>query len=236
MNTLNDALKPCPFCGNAVEESRDCAGFYNYHCTNRKCKCSLYGDYEHHMTGRKAWNTRANTPESSAAQGAMTPKRAEFLKWLKDTHNIVPEQAMTESNAYRIAADYLEKVAGEEGFYADHAMTLADGIKSLRNAAQPSDATAQPSDQEKVWLLTHSIDDSLTRYCHDKGSLDQYTKHGEWIISATYGLLANTAQGKPTIAADLPEVECPDCGLKVMSSCGNKCPVPDAYALAAKKG
>lgn len=32
------------------------------------------------------------------------------------------------------------------------------------------------------------------------------------------------------VAQDLPEMECPDCGLRVMSSCGKKCPVPNAYA------
>ena len=149
MNTpLNDALKPCPMCGGLPTMNELILGKYWHLACGNVLHSACANSWESADAAIAAWNTRANTPESSAAQGAMTPKRAEFLKWLKDTHNIVPEQAMTESNAYRIAADYLEKVAGEEGFYGNHVMTLAEGIKSLRNAAQPSDATAQPSDTD----------------------------------------------------------------------------------------
>lgn len=72
-------LNPCPFCGGDAIEDRDCAGFYNYRCG--KCKCSLYGDYEHHMTGRAAWNRRA-TPQPAPAQGVSDAEDAARLVWL----------------------------------------------------------------------------------------------------------------------------------------------------------
>lgn len=145
MNTpLNNALKPCPFCGSAVEESRDCAGFYNYHCTNRKCKCSLYGDYEHHMTGRKAWNTRANTPESSAAQGAMTVQCPSPCGWKELTSIFMKlsAHAVTSIDSEAVGDKSWDSLTRAIGIGRDVLLACAKAERESK-LAQPSDATAQ---------------------------------------------------------------------------------------------
>lgn len=57
-----DKLPACRYCNSFVEEARDCAGFYNYRCSDYGCDNALYNDYEHYATGRAAWK-RKNTKE-----------------------------------------------------------------------------------------------------------------------------------------------------------------------------
>lgn len=84
-------LLPCPFCGGKAEEQRDCAGIYNYFCS--KCECAMYGDYTHHATGQKAWNSRIHKSEKELCKTCLqevvqdmltseTGLEAAFARWL----------------------------------------------------------------------------------------------------------------------------------------------------------
>ena len=112
MNTpLNDALKPCPFCGSRnVSHSSGIKGNGDPWPYVECDDCSACAEPE-------LWNTRANTPASSAAQGAMT------LIDKDDLRNIL---------------DDLRK-----GCISAHAVLTLEDWLHADLLVQPSDATAQ---------------------------------------------------------------------------------------------
>lgn len=70
MNTLNDALKPCAHCGSAPSGTMILDNkMWLIEC--HECGATTKQHYSEDRS-ISAWNTRSNTPESSAAQGAMT--------------------------------------------------------------------------------------------------------------------------------------------------------------------
>lgn len=66
-----DELKPCPFCGGAVELFEVCRpdGIWEIHCFNKDCHAG-YG-MEDRNEVLKAWNTR--TPEPTKAENGLVP-------------------------------------------------------------------------------------------------------------------------------------------------------------------
>lgn len=64
-NTLNNALKPCPFCGgqaNVIEYLFH--GLYGVKC--QKCKAETYQFYESEEEAIEAWNRRAGERKEGA--------------------------------------------------------------------------------------------------------------------------------------------------------------------------
>ena len=169
---LNDALNPCPFCqdgGNPILVSHPSETFdmEHYVWCNRcdtTCTTSAYPDQ-----AIAAWNTRADTPESSAAQGAMTDPNIERNVDLLRSRSAVgiKKYGVTTDKSGLTHEQWLKHLLEE----------LLDGANYIQAAlAQPSDATAQQSDE--VERLTLELQNA-----------NELVKH--------WRSLANTAQGKP---------------------------------------
>ena len=244
MNTLNDALKPCPFCGGeAVQGKNHCSEKFLgisdreakitthvIHCL--KCGTEQgyrYTDFTTPELAIAAWNTRANTPESSAAQGARVNEA--LGKAIEQTCNVIREVGKNEYDK-----DELDDICNQ--------VYLVFGRAVPAGVAQPSDATAQP--------MTYQIEDCG---CDGKERFRIYDQGGNGICYAqnraqaenVVSLLANTAQGKPDVlmmAKWIVSTEfrkdhaCAECEGTIVIP-GFKCGyhiAQDIIALAAKKG
>lgn len=58
---MSNKLKPCPFCGGEAEIERQYHGGYVVYCQNENCGCAIFGNRDEVL---KAWNTRADEPET----------------------------------------------------------------------------------------------------------------------------------------------------------------------------
>lgn len=151
---------------------------------------------------------QSNTPESSAAQGAVT--REALLHLICDyTGNRInlPNFTIEELE------DFAHAVLSFGWKPADDAVLLCVAC-SEPTGAQPSDATAQPSDEQIKQALYKELD------CEGGWPLYEVTTGN--VISVVRALLANTAQGKPE------HQEC--------SGDPSSCPENEGFGCCGKRG
>lgn len=216
MNTLNDALKPCPFCGkdepliqHIAPHSHPISGLPDFGgSVTIECRgCNLGFIEETEAEARTVWNTRANTPESSAAQGAMgdepdawmiftqdgkplwfAPEKINGLDWEPVYRKRQPSDATAQPSAYvpvgyKDEADWLRMQLSE----AKTCIKAHQAVIAKLEAAQP-----------RVDLTDEHLGEIASEAFHHALSgghmFDLYKMPKRSEIRA---LLANTAQGKP---------------------------------------